>query len=557
MNTKYIYGVVKGLLAFSMLGAIACTKDFESINKNPLNPDAQQKEYDAVGLGGYFTDFEKRVIPTRSPGEDTNRPNEYQVMLNLASDNWIGYYSPMVNKFNNGNNFTTYYMMEGWVNYSFSTAFNNVVNPWMQIRDLTHTKEKGTDGVVVYKSKDLLNQAVYSIAQIIKIQALHRTTDMFGPIPYSKLGQGMLQVAYDSQESVYRSFFRELDIAVQTLTAYSASSSSLIADFDGVYQGDVKKWIKLGNSLMLRLAMRVRYADETLAREYVTKAVMHPGGTIDEVEDIASLKNSARFKYLNSVKLLWDEYSDLRMGATIYSYLKGYNDPRLSKYFREGKAGSSTGYYAVRTGIPQAEKADLYKSFSVPNIEDETPTYWFKASETYFLKAEAALVGLLSTGDAHEFYLKGIERSFQENGLQMGNYASERARPAEYVDAHNAKHNALAPSTISKLWEDANSTEEHLEQIITQKYLAIYPDGQEAWSEWRRTGYPRQVTVYENRTNSGVVDSDGYKNGVRRFPFPQSEKIRNAENINAAISLLSGADNAATRLWWDKNPLLN
>lgn len=546
----------KSLMVVAVLSLFACTKDFIEINKNPLNPDEKQKEYDAVGLGGYFTDFEKRVIPTRSPGESTDRPNEYQVMLNLASDNWSGYFSPMVNKFNNGNNFTTYYMIEGWVNYSFSTAFNNVVNPWMQIRDLTHKKEKTAEGIVVYKSKDLLNQAVFSIAQIIKIQALHRTTDMFGPIPYSKLGQGALQVSYDDQESIYRSFFEELEVAVQTLTNYSASSSTLIADFDGVYQGDVKKWIKLGNSLMLRLAMRVRYANEDLAKSYAKRATEHPGGLIEELGEIASLKNSARFKYLNSVKLLWDEYSDLRMGATIYSYLRGYNDPRLAKYFQEGKVGGASGYYAVRTGIAQPEKADLYKDFSSPNILEDTPTYWFKASEVYFLKAEAALYGMIP-GDARDFYLKGIEKSFAENGLQLGNYATESNRPAEYVDALNTEHNAQAPSTITKVWDDVNDTEAHLEQIITQKYLAIYPDGQEAWSEWRRTGYPRQVIAFENRTNSGVIDSDGYKYGVRRFPYPQKEKTQNTENITVAIALLGGADNAATRLWWDKNPLLN
>ncbi|WP_329904905.1 RagB/SusD family nutrient uptake outer membrane protein [Porphyromonas pogonae] len=554
---KYIYySIVKGALACSLLAFVGCTKDFESINKNPLDPDAQQKEYDGVGLGGYFTDFQKRVIPTRSPGESTDRPNEYQVMLNLASDNWIGYFSPMVNKFNNGNNFTTYYMIEGWVNYAYSTSFNNIINTWMQIKDQTHIKEKTADGKVIYKNKDLLNQSVFSLAQIIKIQALHRTTDMFGPMPYSKIGLGQLKVPYDSQESIYRSFLAELEEAVQTLTNYSASSKEIIADFDGVYHGDVKKWIKLGNSLMLRLAMRVRYADPELAKKYAITATTHPGGTIDDVAEIACLKNSTRFNYLNSLKLIWDSYSDTRMGATIYSYLKGFGDSRIDSYFRRGKAADREDFFAIRTGIPQQSKADFYKNYSVPNVEDDTPVYWFKASEVLFLKAEAALYGLIQ-GNSKDFYEKGVAKSFEENNVRLGSYLSTKASSGNYDDVLNPTYSATAPSKLSKVWDQAQTDEEHLEQIITQKYIAIFPDGQEAWSEWRRTGYPKQITAFENRTNAGVVSSDGYKYGVRRFPFPLSEKQQNKDNVNAALPLLQGPDNSATRLWWDKNPLLN
>ena len=556
-NNKFIKTALRGALVL-VVGAFAasCTADFESINRNPLNPNAEEKNRDGVDLGGYFPDFEKRVIPTRGPGENTDRPNEYQVMLNLASDNWAGYFSPMVNKFNNGNNFTTYYMIEGWVNYSYSTAFNNIINPWMQIRDLTHVRERQADGKVVYKEKDLLNQSVFSVAQIIKIQAMHRATDMFGPLPYSKIGQGELRVAYDSQEDIYRSFFKELETAVKTLTEYGATSDKILDGFDGVYLGDVKKWIKLGNSLMLRLAMRVRFADANLAREYATKATQHPGGLIEKTDEVAQLKNSARFTYMNSLKLLWDDYSDLRMGATIYSYLKGYNDPRIEKYFRKGKNNNRTDYFAVRTGVPQGAKADEYKEYSVPNVEDNTPTYWMKASEVYFLRAEAALAGLISA-NAKDLYNKGVAMSFEENGLQAGNYTTASGLPSAYVDAIHSNYNADAPSRISKNWDAVSTDEQHLEQIITQKYIAIFPDGQEAWSEWRRTGYPRQITVFENRTNSSVANSDGSKNGVRRMPFPQVEKRENTANVTAATKLLGGSDNAATPLWWDKNPLLH
>ncbi|SZD71865.1 Susd and RagB outer membrane lipoprotein [Candidatus Ornithobacterium hominis] len=558
MKTKY-YNISKitGLFLFLALFSISgCLGDFEEINRNKLRPTEKEIDYDGVASGGYFTDFQKRIIPTRGRGEGTDRINEYQITLNLASDSWAGYFSPTLNKFNNGNNFTTYYMIVGWVDYTYTTMYRNIVNPWFQIRQQTHEVKKDQDGNVTFEKKDIVNQSTYSIAQIIKIMGLHKTTDMFGPLPYSKVGSGSFLVPYDSQEVIYRSFFKELQEAIETLNIYANNQSTLLKNYDGVYHGDVNKWMKLGNSLMLRLAMRVRYADESLAREYANKAITNPGGLIENVADIAMLKSEGNFEYDNSLKLISDGYNDTRMGATIQTYLKGFNDPRIASYFRKGSINNQNDYFALRAGIPMPNNVKAHNSFSLPNIESETPVYWFKASETYFLKAEAALYGLIG-GNAEEFYNQGIKTSFQENGVALGDYLTRDAIPASFEDPFNSAYNAPRPSGTSKKWSSASTQEQHLEQIITQKYLAIFPDGQEAWSEWRRTGYPKQILVFENKTNQGILTGNGSNQGVRRFPFPQSEKIQNTENVAKAGALLNGPDNSATRLWWDKNPNIN
>ncbi|WP_302027166.1 SusD/RagB family nutrient-binding outer membrane lipoprotein [Bacteroides caecimuris] len=115
------------------------------------------------------------------------------------------------------------------------------------------------------------------------------------------------------------------------------------------------------------------------------------------------------------------------------------------------------------------------------------------------------------------------------------------------------EYNATAPSNITVAWNESDDEEVKLERIITQKYLALYPNGQEAWSEWRRTGYPRQVPVVKNLTNAGVKTSDGYKDGVRRFTYPRSEYQQNNENLQKAIQQhLGGIDNASVNVWWDK-----
>lgn len=122
------------------------------------------------------------------------------------------------------------------------------------------------------------------------------------------------------------------------------------------------------------------------------------------------------------------------------------------------------------------------------------------------------------------------------------------------VDPENGKNDVPAGSpylnNVTIAWNDADSFETNLQRIITQKWIAMFPDGQEAWTEYRRTGYPKLFPVINN--NSGGTISTAL--GIRRLPFPSSELSNNAAEVKKAVSLLSGPDNGGTRLWWDKNP---
>lgn len=555
------------IVAASLLLLSGCTKGFEDINTNKLYPTDEEKQRDGVAAGSYFIEFEKRVIPSRSSeGEGTDLPNRYQIAINLAGDSWIGYMAPMNNKWNGGVNFTTGYMIEGWVNYAFGSVYTNLMNPWLKILAQTHTQEI-VAGKMTYQPKALPDQTVFSIAQIIKIMGLHRATDMFGPIPYSHVGKGDLIVPYDSQEDIYKSFFTELQTAVETLRQYSVVSNTIDAleEFDAVYFGDVNKWGKLANSLMLRLAMRVRYVAPDMAKEWVQKATTNPFGLIETMEDIAMLRSTPSRPFINSLELLWKNYNDCRAGATLTCYLNGYNDPRSAMYFakHEKDKDPSSAIKGVRPSIAESPRPDMYDTFSIPNISANTPVYWFRPSEVSFLKAEAALFDILA-GDPQTFYEDGVTKSFLENGLsqqQAEKYLRSNKMPSEYKDVQQPKHNAQRPSSVTVAW-DGNDKELSLEKIITQKYIALYPDGQEAWSEWRRTGYPRLIPPYTNRTDGShgnVIETDGHKHGIRRFVYPQSEYtgIAKEEVIKAVQLLQSKVDDCNDRLWWDANPRLN
>lgn len=539
MKLNKVKNMWRILSVIALLGSTLCTSCIsEDINRNPLLPTKEDEKMDGVIYGAYLPNLEKSVIPIGTASESTEPVNRYQIGVNLAGDAWAGYMSPRDNKFNGSKNFTNYFMYENWVNYVYSFMVTDVYSPWMQIKRIS--QDEGTR-----------NDEIYALAQIIKIAALHRTTDMFGPIPYSQVGKGSFKVAYDSQESVYRSFLKELEEAVQTLDDYSNKSKEVLPAFDIVYNGDVNKWMRFANSLMLRLAIRVRFADAGLAKEYAEKAVKHPAGLIDSKELAAQMGKGAGLQMKNPLKVINEEYNDTRMGATIYSYLAGYNDARAAVYFVK-----NNGFKAVRCGI--AKSGDAYNGFTRPNVHEDDPLYWMKASEVCFLKAEGALAGFDMGGSAGDFYNAGILMSFSENGLDNSSaetYLKDSTRkPANYTDTSNGELSANAPSSITIRWENGATEEEKLERIITQKYLAIFPNGQEAWTEWRRTGYPRQIVVAENKTNSAVLIGNGYDlGGVRRLPYPRTEYEQNGENLHNAISqYLGGVDNAATKVWWDK-----
>jgi hypothetical protein len=538
-------------MALSSVFFTSCIKDFEEVNTNQLQPTDEQASRDGMSSGGYFAELVSLPIPT---GTGTGPANDYQVIQNMSTDNWVGYFSPGRNHWDGGNNQTSYYLSDFRVNGTFSTLIK-IMNPYFQMKTQTHNV-KTVNGRLVYESKDISSQAIYSLAQIVKIMGMHRATDLFGPIPYSDMEPGKVKAKYDTQEQVYRSFLQELDEAVATLSQYGVTNK-VLEEYDPVYGGDTSKWIRLGNSLMLRLAMRVRYADPALAQQYITKATTNAGGLIENDDQAGKLATSSKYIFHHSLVTMLG-YKELKMGATIYSYLVGYNDPRAEKYFTKNTAGTNqTDFYAVRSGINPVTDATIYEKYSEPTVVNSTPTYWLRASEVQFLLAEAALIGWYTNDTAENLYKKGIELSFTENGLtaaQAQSYYNSSALPANYIDLKNSSYSVNAVSTIDKKWLSSGTEEEQLEQIITQKYLANYPNGFESWSEWKRTGYPRMFGVPFDLSNKGTqnVSSSGKEYGVRRYPFPQKEFELNRENVTAAQALLGGTDNAATNVWWDK-----
>ena len=255
----------------------------------------------------------------------------------------------------------------------------------------------------------------------------------------------------------------------------------------------------------------------------------------------------------NPFEVVMYEYNggDSRVSGDITSYMNGYNDPRRAAMFTPAEfEGYTDQFIGIRSGIsiPDGKIAHQYSNYKVAT---DSKLIIMNAAEVAFLRAEGALRGWNMGGTAKQFYEQGVNLSFEQWGVTgADSYLADNAStPAKYTDPTGTNSYTGSTSTVTIAWDDAASFETNLERIITQKWIANFPLGQEAWAEIRRTGYPKLMPVMVNNSG-GVVSSE---RGPRRLAYPQEERLNNQENYQQAVSsLLGGADNMATDLWWAK-----
>jgi hypothetical protein len=517
----------KIILAWGCIGmiylGISCTGNFDQINENPNSVPYSMMLRDNLLTGSAIAQLENYCITTDA--------NQYQRIFNLAGDIFSGYLGATENwAYNN-----TYNLYDGWYNIAFEVAYGRIMAAW---RVLDLSKEE--------------NPESFALAQILKVFGMHKITDMYGPIPYLQFGKSE-KVPYDDQESIYNSFFEELTAAVDVLYEYVQlyPAARPLKNYDLIYGGDYSKWIKFANSLKLRLALRIYYADQVKSKQYAVEAVNHPMGVMTVNADNAFYPVPQR----NPLNEIWNDYDDTRMGATIACYMKGYSDPRISVYFTPQARNNVVDYRGVRNGIALSNATRLANYVSqcgLPTVAYDDPMQWMVAAESYFLRAEGAIRGWNMIGTAEDLYNLGIQTSFEQTGASnvtayLGN---STAKPINFTDEIYSTNNyTYSPANeLTIKWDNSATDEVKQERIITQKYLAIYPDGQEAWSEFRRTRYPKVIPNVTNSSGGTIVTATQ----IRRLKFPTTEYANNAEEVQKAVELLGGADNGGVKLWWDK-----
>jgi hypothetical protein len=473
--------------------------------------------------------------------DGTNLSSDYQVAQGLTSDIYSGYIAPTGAWYGGVHN-GSYYFISGWIEKTFTSGFASVMPAWQSITKITD--EQGLPEIA-------------AIATIVKVEAMHRVADAYGPIPYNNFGSGALQNTYSSLQEVYTKFLTELDNAIDVLTLYVQGNptGTLLQKYDYVYNGSVTSWIKFANTLRLRLALRIVYADADLARIEAEKSIGNPVGLISNSNERAALQHSSNLSYYHPLYEIAYSFNagEARMSASMDSYLNGYADPRRSVYFTTAIDGN---YHGVRQGIVTTTWTP-YTGTNTSSLNmsmTSTQIVWMTAAESYFLRAEGALRGWNMGGTAEDLYNQGINVSFLENGLQSSDAATYAADsllvPVAFTDFSGQTGNDVAtpPSSIIIAWKLIDDFETSLEKIITQKWIAMYPNGPEGWAEFRRTGYPKLFPVVNNNSNGTISTASQ----IRRIPFPQSEYNNNSVGVQSGISALGGPDGGGTKLWWDK-----
>jgi hypothetical protein len=516
---RFLVMIFFGLLIISLN---ACTKKFEQLNTDPTS----------------FSSLPSAAIPkalARAQYEGVyGDPGGYELIHSLFTDLWSQFFADA-----GGSASDRYVINQDWI-----------ISQW----NLTYTVNWPSLKLVIDATQGTA-PAANAIAKIWKVYIFHQNSDFYGPIPYFQAGLGTLSIPYDGQQAVYMDFFKTLDSATTVLQAADTTQKPFGTD-DMIYHGDIANWIRFANSLRLRLALRVSQVDAAMGQEQAEKAVA--GGVMQTNDDNAFVDVTSN---PNSANGLCDEapWQNMRMSATMESYLKGYNDPRMQQYY--SPADLDGQYHGLRNGLAPTDVTLATvpggEFMGAVNLSNINLTRWnpltdgttrlnvMYSAESFLLRAEGALNGWNMQGNAVDLYNQGITLSMNQWGITdntaIQTYINSNTPPAALTDYLNSP----AVATIPVKFAADPATQR--QQILTQKWLALFPDGIEAWAEVRRTGFPKLYPVVHS-DNPDVSTSDI----IRRFTFVQYEYSTNAAAVQAAIPLLNGPDKASTHVWWNK-----
>lgn len=480
----YKVSLVIGLV---VLGS--CTKDFNALNTDPNNPTAISPQY---------------LLPTgieRSIDRYWGHRTRFERLNIDGAMLWVQYFTRNI------------YSNEG-DNYAISPAFyTNNWNAFFNDAQLNFQRIIMLSG----EGSQTPNRNYEGVALVMRSWVFSLLTDMYGAIPYSQALQGTAETpvytpVYDTQEAVYAGLLKDLQLANEKLLVGGPAISG-----DILYGGDILKWKKFANSLTVRLANRQAAKKPAESKAILSKILADPATypIFTSNADNASLKNSAVLPSNNEWHqvMIQGSRTDWNISKTVTDKLNALNDTRVTVYAQPNKEGKYVGH---PNGLPDAiattylsTSSGIGTAFLLPTTPSVIMTY----AELELTLAEAAFDGDIDA-DAQTHLAKGITASFEQYGLTV---------PATYI---------------------ANLGSATKEVIMDQKWIALFGQGIEAWTEYRRTGFPVMPTPDARAffENNGVLPT--------RLPYPTTEYSLNKTNLDAGIQLNGGPDNQRTELWW-------
>jgi hypothetical protein len=384
-------------------------------------------------------------------------------------------------------------------------------------------------------------------AKVMVSWVYQNMTDLWGDIPYSEALAGdsivpFFSPKYDTQKDIYYALLATLTTASTSMVGGNTAADPGLGSADMIYKGNVNQWIKLSNSLRARLALRMVKNDPGKAGTELTAAFA--GGMLLSNTDNAKVTWPGDGVYDNPWASNFAGRDDHRMAKTFIDTLNALADPRL-KVFAQPTKADPTKYAGMQNGLDNTFTNTFFNTTSRPgaifypggtaygtfgtSAGKATPSYIVTFAEVSFIQAEAANRGLggLNAAQAAAFYTAGVTASITQWGGTAADAAAYLAQPGV----------AYAGGATG------------LQQIGLQKWIAFFTQGNEAWSEWRRTGNPASIVpgpkMYVDTYDAGVAIVP------RRLLYPLGEQAVNKANLDAAIAD-QGPDTQATKVWWAK-----
>lgn len=502
--------------------------------------------------------------------------NDYQITTNLSHDIYAGYVAN--NQPKHAKKSPDYGYADGWSGRRWAHFYDDRSSEY---RTLLRAFKFNTTPQR-YKNMFYVTRIYYAFLALAN-------TDTYGAMPFKVYVQARIpetnNVTYNTQAEVYDCMFRMLEQAVDSIQPDDASQYN-VGKEDICYFGDLHKWLRFANTLRLRMALRISNVDPVRAKKEGEAALNNQYGLMESnADNMQTVPKYApvdmggmdeggsengltmcSIRYNGESVMSWDleqYYRNLSTGGGTYIIRKSRRefeektiDPRcLVSWFRgnmsQNMIASATesvreDFKGCKRGTQAPEISMSTLTYSLVRCQpkplskkldpkywfnDARPTVWLGYSESLFLKAEAALRGWTGkdlTLSTENYFRAGVKAS-------MDYYQIDKAQASSYIDG-------------LKVWKEgvfaSGDKERILEAIITQKWMAVFPNGNEGWAEFRRTDYPVLANQLSNMSGGDVPEG---KN-IKRIFYPNSE---GSNKYFASHEDLKRANSQGKRLWWD------
>lgn len=382
------------------------------------------------------------------------------------------------------------------------------------------------------------NKNQLAVARILKAWYFSIVTDRWGDVPYfdALKTSANFNPKYDKQQDIYTDLFKELREAVAQFDGGAAVKG------DVLFNGDAAKWKMFANTLRMILALRLSKANPTLGRTEFVAAYNDPAGFVNSNARNLSYTYQNNPNFRSPWNLDFETRDDWGVSDVFVNRLSSTNDKRLTVYAQPNAQGQYRG-------IPYGYNRDQLITWTGTNDYSRmgtkiigytltsagrslisyapSPGYIFTAAQMWLTMSEANALGWVGTAaDVATSYRNAVQASWDQWGIT-------------YTPAELTAYLAGSGISVTGLSGDAL-----LRVIGEQKWVSLYPNGLEGWSEWRRTGYP-VLTPSANALNDS-------KRIPIRNPYPQNEPVLNGANYRAQVATMPGGDTDATPVYWDK-----